>query len=91
MVALRKNETINLRVDAGTREVIARAAQVSGKSLTAFMTEAAFAAAQKELLDQRFLGLDATVFDAVQDLLAQPVERHEKLSVLLRAEREWID
>ncbi|UIY30390.1 DUF1778 domain-containing protein [Neorhizobium galegae] len=91
MVALRKSETINLRIDAGTRDVIARAAEISGKSLTAFMTEAAFATAQKELLDQRFIGVDATVFDAVEDLLGEPAQVNEKLSALLKSNREWLD
>ncbi|WP_152564296.1 DUF1778 domain-containing protein [Neorhizobium vignae] len=91
MAALRKSETINLRIDAGTRDVIARAAEISGKSLTAFMTEAAFATAQKELLDQRFIGVDATVFDAVEDLLGEPAQVNEKLSALLKSKREWLD
>jgi uncharacterized protein (DUF1778 family) len=91
MVALRKSETINLRIDAGTRDVIARAAEISGKSLTAFMTEAAFATAQKELLDQRFIGVDATVFDAVEDLLGEPAQVNEKLSALLKSNRKWLD
>ncbi|MDR6815266.1 uncharacterized protein (DUF1778 family) [Neorhizobium sp. 2083] len=91
MVALRKSETINLRIDAGTREVIARAAEISGKSLTAFMTEAALLNAQKELLDQRFIGVDATVFDAVESLLAEPAQANEKLSALLKSSREWLD
>ncbi|MEN3146770.1 DUF1778 domain-containing protein [Neorhizobium sp. IRAMC:178] len=91
MAALRKNETINLRIDASTREVIARAAEISGKSLTAFMTEAALASAQKELLDQRFIGVDASVFDAVEDLLAEPARVDEKLSALLKSNRQWLD
>ncbi len=91
MVALRKSETVNLRIDAGTREVIARAAEISGKSLTAFMTEAALLNAQKELLQQRFIGVDATVFDAVESLLAEPAQANEKLSALLQSSREWLD
>ena len=42
MPGVKKSETINLRIDTETREIIARAAAVSGKSLTVFMTEAAF-------------------------------------------------
>ncbi|MBW6421262.1 DUF1778 domain-containing protein [Rhizobium sp. XQZ8] len=91
MVALRKSETINLRVDSGTRDIIARAAEVSGKSLSAFMTEAAYAAAQKELLEQRFVGVDAEVFSAVEQLLAEPAQVNEKLANLLKSNREWLD
>lgn len=91
MGAVRKSETINLRVDAGTRDVIARAAEASGKSLSAFMTEAAFMAAQKELLDQRFIGVDAEVFDAVTQLLEEPARVNDKLAALLKSNRKWID
>jgi uncharacterized protein (DUF1778 family) len=91
MGAIRKTETINLRVDAGTRDLIARAAEASGKSVTAFMTEAAYAAAQMELLNQRFMHVDATVFDAVEDLLAEPARRDERLAALMRSERNWLD
>jgi uncharacterized protein (DUF1778 family) len=91
MVAVLKNETINLRVDPATRDVIARAAEASGKSLTAFMTEAAVAAAQKELLDQRFIGVGADIFDAVEALLTEPAQSNERLKALLSSEREWRD
>lgn len=91
MGAARKTETINLRVDAGTRELIARAAAASGKSITAFMTEAAFSAAQEELLNQRFVNVDATVFDAVNALLDEPERRNERLAALMKFERQWLD
>ncbi len=70
MSIARKDETISLRMDARTRDVIARAAAISGKSVTAFMTEAAYQSAQKELLDQRFVGVDASVFDNVEAVLS---------------------
>ncbi|MDM9629078.1 DUF1778 domain-containing protein [Rhizobium sp. S152] len=91
MPITKKNETINLRMDPSTRDVISRAAEVSGKSLTAFMTEAAYASAQKELLDQRFVGVDASVFDNVEALLAEPAKANDKLVELFKSNREWID
>ncbi|HCL66191.1 MAG TPA: hypothetical protein DIC56_15410 [Rhizobium sp.] len=91
MVALKKSETVNLRIDSATRDVISRAAEISGKSMSAFMTEAAFSAAQQQLLDQRFIGVDADVFDAVEDLLAEPARANQRLVELFRSRREWID
>jgi uncharacterized protein (DUF1778 family) len=91
MGVIRKSETINLRVDAGTRDLIARAAEVSGKSVTAFMTEAAYAAAQTELLNRRFMHVDADVFDAVEELLGEPAKRNDRLAALMRLERKWLD
>ena len=61
MAALRKSRTVNLRIDPEAHDLIARAAQVSGKSITAFMTEASVHSAQEELLDQRFIGVSAEV------------------------------
>ncbi|MCF3642635.1 DUF1778 domain-containing protein [Rhizobium sp. TRM95111] len=91
MSAVKKNETINLRMDAKTRDVISRAAEICGKSLTSFMTEAAYFSAQKELLDQRFVGVDAKVFDAVEDMLAEPARVNDRLVDLFKSNREWID
>jgi uncharacterized protein (DUF1778 family) len=91
MSAVKKDETINLRMDAKTREIISRAAEVCGKSLTAFMTEAAFYSAQKELLDHRFVGVDASVFDAVETMLSEPAKANDKLVELFKSNREWID
>lgn len=91
MSASRKDETISLRMDARTREVISRAAAICGKSVTSFMTEAAYSSAQKELLDQRFVGVDATVFDAVETLLSEPAKVHPRLVELFKANREWTD
>lgn len=91
MPAVKKGETINLRMDARTRDVISRAAALSGKSLTAFMTDAAYASAQKELLDQRFVHVDATVFDAVETLLAEPAQVHPKLAEVLKSQQAWLD
>ncbi len=91
MPVARKDETINIRIDAHRRQIIARAADVSGKSLTAFMTDAAYQSAQRELLDQRFVGVDAAVFDAVESLLSEPAQANDRLVELFRSTNEWID
>lgn len=91
MSAAKKNETVNLRMDAKTRDVITRAAEICGKSLTSFMTEAAYFSAQKELLGQRFVGVDAAVFDGVEELLAEPARVNDKLAELFKSNREWLD
>ncbi len=78
-------------MDAATRDVIARAAAVSGKSVTAFMTEAALQSAHKELLDQRFVGVDAAVFDAIENMLSEPAKANDRLVELFTSTREWID
>lgn len=83
-IAVGKSETINLRMDSTTRAVIARAAEASGKTLTAFMTEAAYRAAEAELLDQRYLGLEASVFDTVEALIDSPLAPNAALRRLMQ-------
>lgn len=91
MALARKNETVTFRMEPATLETIQRAAGAAGKSLTAFVTEAAYAAARKELLDQRFLALDPEAFDAVEALLSEPARANTALQKLLGTDRDWID
>jgi uncharacterized protein (DUF1778 family) len=91
MSAIRKSETVTFRMDTGTLDVIQRAARIQGKSLTSFVTDAAYALAQKELLDQRFLKLDAEMFDKVEALLSEPVRENEDVIRRFRALPKWAD
>ncbi|MFS8048532.1 DUF1778 domain-containing protein [Rhizobium sp. BR 314] len=91
MSALKKTKTVNLRIEPETHELIARAAEVCGKSITAFMTEASVYSAQEELLDQRFIGVSADVFEAVSDQLAAPGVARDNLVKLFQTKVEWMD
>ncbi|OCJ02450.1 hypothetical protein A6U86_32225 [Rhizobium sp. AC27/96] len=91
MSALKKTKTVNLRIEPETHELIARAAEVCGKSITAFMTEASVYSAQEELLDQRFIGVSADVFEAVSDQLAVPGVARDNLVKLFQTKVEWMD
>lgn len=91
MPAAKKSETVTFRMDEATLSMIQRAAEICGKSVTSFVTEAAFFQAQKELMDQRFLGLDAAVFDNVEALLSEPARANEELVKLFKSQPEWID
>lgn len=87
----KKTQTMNFRVDRETQDIWLRAAKASGKSVTAFVTEAATHAAQRELLDQRFIGVGSDVFDSVLAQLDAPADINAKLVDLLKRERDWID
>lgn len=91
MSALRKTKTVNLRIEPETHDLIARAAGVCGKSITAFMTEASVYAAQEELLDQRFIGVSADVFEAVSEQLAAPGVARDNLVKLFQIKVDWMD
>lgn len=91
MSALKKTKTVNLRIEPETHDLIARAAEVCGKSITAFMTEASVYSAQEELLDQRFIGVPSDVFDAVNEKLAAPGVARDQLVSLFESKVAWID
>lgn len=91
MSALKKTKTVNLRIEPDTHDLIARAAEVCGKSITAFMTEASVYSAQEELLDQRFIGVSSEVFDAVDERLAAPGVIRDQLVKLFESKADWID
>lgn len=91
MALARKNETVTFRMEPATLDVIQRAAGAAGKSLTAFVTEAAYTAARKELLDQRFVALDPEAFDAVEALVSEPARVNAALEKLFGTQRDWID
>lgn len=91
MSALKKSRTVNLRIDPEAHDLIARAAEVCGKSITAFMTEASVYSAQEELLDQRFIGMSSEVFEAVDDALTAPGKAREELVKLFQTKIDWID
>lgn len=91
MGAIKKTETLTFRVDSETLDIIRSAAKLQRKSVTAFVTDAAYFAAQKELLDQRFLQLDAAVFDRVEALLSEPARDNEHVVRRFQSIPKWAD
>lgn len=81
--------TINLRIEAGTRQLIDDAAALLGKTRTEFMVESARLQAIEVLLDQRLFALDSNRFDAFMDALDNPPAPGPKLRSLLRREPAW--
>lgn len=63
-----KRETLNLRISATERELIDRAAKARGKNRTDFVLDAARAAAEEALLEQRIIMVDPARY---QDFLAR--------------------
>ena len=81
--------SINLRVEARTRELIDRAAAVMGKTRTDFMIESATESAIDVLLDQRLFALDPDRYDAFVRALDSPPAPGPKLRSLLRRTPAW--
>ncbi len=81
--------SINLRIEAQTRQLIDEAAAVLGKTRTEFMVDSARAVAIDVLLDQRLFALDTARYDAFVDALDNPPAPGPKLRALLRRKPAW--
>lgn len=81
--------SINLRIEAGTRQIIDDAAAVLGKTRTEFMIETARREAVDVLLDQRLYVLDPARYDAFMQAIDTPPTPGPKLRSLLRRAPAW--
>lgn len=81
--------SINLRIEASTRQLIDDAAAILGKTRTEFMIETARRQAIDVLLDQRLFVLDAKRFDAFLHALDHAPAPGPKLRSLLRRLPAW--
>ncbi|WP_017293770.1 type II toxin-antitoxin system TacA family antitoxin [Geminocystis herdmanii] len=85
----KRSKTINLRIESSQKDLIDLAANVSGKTRTAFMLEAAYQKAQETLLDRRLFYLDETQWEAFNQLLDTSPTDNDKLSHLLNHKAPW--
>jgi uncharacterized protein (DUF1778 family) len=81
--------SINLRIEATTRQLIDDAAAILGKTRTEFMIESARRQAIDVLLDQRLFVLDPDRYDAFMHALDNPPAPGPKLRALLRRVPAW--
>jgi uncharacterized protein (DUF1778 family) len=81
--------SINLRIEAHTRQLIDDAAAVLGKTRTQFMVESARQVAIDVLLDQRLFVLDPERYKAFVHALDNPAAPGPKLRALLGRAPAW--
>jgi uncharacterized protein (DUF1778 family) len=81
--------SINLRIEANTRQLIDDAAAILGKTRTEFMIETARRQAIDVLLDQRLFVLNSERYDAFLHALDNPPAPGSKLRSLLRRVPAW--
>ncbi|WP_208611990.1 DUF1778 domain-containing protein [Methylobacterium pseudosasicola] len=81
--------SINLRIEAGTRQLIDDAAALLGKTRTEFMIESARRQAVDVLLDRRLFTLDPEGHDAFLHALDDPPPPGPKLMALMRRVPAW--
>lgn len=81
--------TIPMRVKPAVRDLIDRAAALSGKSRTEFILESAQAQAINVLLDQRLFQLDEEQMEAFEAALHSPPKPNAALKTLMRNKAPW--
>lgn len=81
--------SINLRIDATSRELIDRAAEALGKNRSEFMLEVARREAASVLLDLRLFQLDDTKYHRFTEALDAPPGENQRLRKLLGTEAPW--
>lgn len=81
--------SINLRIEAATRNLIDRAAAATGRTRTEFMIEIARREAVDVLLDQRLFMLDADQHNAFLNALDHPPQPGPKLKALMHRAPAW--
>ena len=84
-----RRDTLNLRIKPEDRGLIDRAAQLTGKTKTDFVLEAARRAAEEALLDRTLFVVGAEAFEAFRARLDEPPHANEKLRRALLANAPW--
>ena len=84
-----KRESLNLRIKAETRDLIDRAAKLRGKNRTEFVLEAARAAAEEAMLDQRVMRVAPEDYAAFLARLEAPPAPNERLVKTMRKPAPW--
>ena len=84
-----RDAVIHVRVPRTTRDLIARAAEMSNQTLTTFVLDCATRHATDVLLDQRLFVLDEEAFDSFVRALDDPPEPSDGLKALMASRSPW--
>ncbi|HHQ6630684.1 TPA: DUF1778 domain-containing protein [Serratia fonticola] len=84
-----RRETLNLRIKTAERELIDRAAKARGKNRTDFVLDAARAAAEEALIEQRIIMLDPEAYQEFLTRLDQAPAPNAALRKTMRSVAPW--
>ena len=84
-----RSARLGLRATPEQDRVLRRAAEVAHKSLTDFILESAYRAAEQTLLDQRLFLVSGDRYLAMLDLLDRPAEHNPALNDLFSRPEPW--
>lgn len=89
MTTAARSSRLGLRATPQQETVIRRAAEVSNKSMTDFILDSAYQAAEQTLLDQRLFLIDGNQSQALLSLLDRPEQDNPGLKDLLSRRAPW--
>jgi len=89
MTAATRTARLCLRATPQQEAVLRRAAEVSHKSMTDFILDSAFQAAEQTLLDQRLFTLTGGQAEALLDLFDRPEQDNAGLKDLFSRSAPW--
>jgi uncharacterized protein (DUF1778 family) len=84
-----RRDTLNLRIKPSDRGLIDRAAQLTGKTRTDFVLEAARRAAEEALLDRTLFVVGPEAFDAFRARLDEAPHPNDRLRRTLQTPPPW--
>ncbi|HEX9547877.1 MAG TPA: DUF1778 domain-containing protein [Acidimicrobiales bacterium] len=78
-----KTERLNLRLTPAQDEVLRRAAEAHGESMSEYVLRHAIDAAEMDLADRRVFVMEDDAWDELQAVLSRPAARKPQLAKLL--------
>ena len=84
-----RSARLGLRATPALEAVVRRAADAAHKSLTDFILDAAYQAAEQTLLDQRLFMVSGSQYQAILDMLDRPESDNPGLTDLLSRRPVW--
>ena len=88
-IASPRSARLGLRATPEQESVLRRAAEVAHKSLTDFILDAAYQAAEQTLLDQRLFMVSGSQYQALLDMLDRPESDNSGLAHLFSRQSVW--
>ena len=84
-----RSARLGLRATAEQETVLRRAAEVAHKSLTDFILDAAYQAAEQTLLNQRLFMVSGSQYQALLNMLDRPESENPGLAHLFSRQPVW--
>ncbi len=84
-----RSKRLGLRATPEQEAVLRRAAEASHKSLTDFVLDAAYRAAEQTLLDQRLFMVSGSQYQALLDMMDRPEADNPGLAELFSRRPVW--